>query len=89
MDPTVAEIIEVLDPSYKEAVDVACTLRSFCWFMLGELSRAGHPQPATQAYLQRLEAANPWVTREDNTPLEERLTEAEWRMRNADSLKNT
>lgn len=71
----------VTDPSYHDAVSVACSLRNVCWWLLVELGRENHPMPATQAELQRLEAENPWLTRIENAPLEERLTREEWRER--------
>lgn len=78
-------MIEVTEPAYPDAVNLARRLRGICWFLLTELGRHHHPQPATQTLLQMLEEENPWVAAQDPTPLEERLTEAEWKVRNADT----
>lgn len=77
-------MIEVIEPAYPDAVNLARRLRGIAWYLLTELGRHNHPQPATQTLLQMLEEENPWVAAQDPTPLEERLTEAEWKARNED-----
>jgi len=76
-----SDIIDITEPAYPDAVELARILRDTCWYLLRELGRHGHPQPVTQTVLQTLEEQHPWVAAQDPTPLEERLTEAEWEER--------
>lgn len=76
-----SDIIEVIEPTYPDAVELSRRFRNICWFLLQELGRHHYAQPATQSLVQRLEEDYPWLTVQDPTPLAERLTEAEWEER--------